>query len=56
MNKPITIPITLTTLAIGGGAGFYISRQFFPSFDYGYTKDGGNKIVTRLEHRKPPQT
>lgn len=44
---------TVLALIIGGSIGFYISRKYFPKFDYGYTKEGGNKIVTRL--KKPVQ-
>jgi len=48
--------IAFLLLAIGGGVGFYISQEYFPKFDYGYTKEGGNKIVTRVESPEQPET
>jgi len=43
-------------LIIEGGMSFYVSQEYFPKFDYGYIKEGGNKIVTRVESPEQPET
>jgi uncharacterized OsmC-like protein len=57
MKKAVNIKmvaIVIIALAVGCGAGFYISQQFFPMkvYDYGYD-EAGNMITIRAEN--PPQ-
>lgn len=56
MKKILIILIGILFLLIGGFSGFYISQTYFPKFDYGYTNKGGNKIVTRIENPRTPET
>jgi len=43
MSNLKTIIVSLLFLVVGGIAGFFISQEFFPKFDYGYTEEGGIK-------------
>ena len=56
MSTPLIIIIAILFIAIGGITGFYISQKYFPKFDYGYTNEGGNKIVTRIKNKIQPET
>jgi uncharacterized OsmC-like protein len=56
MKKPLNLILAILILIIGGFIGFYISQEYFPKFDYGYTKEGGNKIVTRIKKPIQPET
>ena len=56
MNELSIFLLSLLILIIGGVIGFYISQKYFPKFDYGYTEEGGNKIVTRIKKPIQPET
>ncbi|MEX1382642.1 hypothetical protein [Lutibacter sp.] len=49
MNPTKTI---LISLIIGGSIGFKVSQNYFPKFDYGYTKEGGNIIVKEFNIKR----
>ena len=56
MSTLLVISLAILILVIGGIIGFYVSQKYFPKFDYGYTKQSGNKIVTRIKQPVLPET